>query len=74
MTTTNTRRLHLRDTKTGNATCAGRRTGYGREYIVAKYSEFAVSPTEARCEKCASGKLFAFLEQQTAKALIGAAV
>lgn len=60
-----TRKNHLRDTKTGNAACAGRRTGWGTEYITAPYAEFTASAN--KCERCATSKLFSFLSRVAAK-------
>lgn len=69
-----TRKDHLQHTADRGPTCQRGRVGGALrgEHLTVKYSEFAATPRELQCERCRNSKLFAFLERQTAKALIGA--
>lgn len=60
------RKDHLKSTTGGRAVCAGRRTGYGREYIVLPFAEFKASTVQ--CGKCKSSKLFSHLTAKDAPA------
>ena len=66
-----THKAHLNHTDNGGPTCQRGRVGgqLRGEHFTYKYSEFSALPVEQRCARCNSGKLFAFLERQTAKAL-----
>ncbi len=70
------RKYHLQDTKHYGPTCQGGRSGAGLirsgEHITLKYSDFSATARELRCDRCNNGRLFAFLERQTAKALLAA--
>lgn len=63
------RKTHLLDTAKGGPTCKGGRSGaslHAREHITVRYAAFAAANDQ--CERCRSGKLFAFLVRQAAKA------
>jgi hypothetical protein len=68
------RKEHLSHTYKGGPACQNGRVGASLrgEHIAVKYSEFSKLPVELRCERCNNGKLFSFLERQTAKALLAA--
>lgn len=65
------RKDHLQHTVKFGPTCKGGRFGGGLsgEHITVPASEFLTLAPEQRCDRCASSKLFAFLQRQAAKKL-----
>jgi hypothetical protein len=67
-----TRKYHLAHTVKGGPACKNGRSGAALiatgEHITIRYSEFSALRADLRCERCNTGKLFDFLERQTAKA------
>jgi hypothetical protein len=63
------RKDHLQHTVRGGPTCkTGRSGGSLRgEHLTLPASEFLALAPEFRCNRCASSKLFAFLQRQAAK-------
>ena len=65
------RKDHLQHTVKFGPTCKGGRFGAGLgggEHITLPAKQFLALAPELRCERCASSKLFAFLQRQAAKA------
>ena len=65
-----TRKAHLQHTVHYGPTCkSGRSGGQLRgEHITVNFSKFVTEPQHLRCDRCASSKLFGFLQRQAAKA------
>ena len=63
------RKDHLQHTVKFGPTCNGGRDGGSLrgEHITLPAAEFLALAPELRCERCASSKLFAFLQRQAAK-------
>jgi hypothetical protein len=63
------RKDHLQHTVRGGPTCQSGRSGGSLrgEHITLPASEFLALAPEFRCNRCASSKLFAFLQRQAAK-------
>jgi hypothetical protein len=63
------RKDHLQHTVKFGPTCKGGRMGGNLrgEHITLPASQFLSLAPELRCERCASSKLFAFLQRQAAK-------
>lgn len=64
-----TRKDHLQHTVHGGPTCKSGRIGGSLrgEHITLPAAEFLALAPELRCQRCASSKLFSFLQRQTAK-------
>jgi hypothetical protein len=64
-----TRKDHLQHTVHGGPTCKSGRSGGSLrgEHITLPAGEFLALAADLRCERCASSKLFAFLQSQAAK-------
>jgi hypothetical protein len=63
------RKDHLQHTVKFGPTCKGGRFGaglVGREHFTVPAAQFLALAPELRCERCASSKLFAFLQRQAA--------
>lgn len=60
------RKTHLQDTKHFGPTCQGGRIGgqLRGEHVTVKFKEFNLAFGEGQCERCASSKLFAFLQRR----------
>lgn len=63
-----TRKTHLQHTKHNGPTCQSGRIGGSLrgEHITVKFAEFVATASAVRCERCASNKLFAFLQRKAA--------
>lgn len=64
------RKDHLQHTVKFGPICKGGRFGAGlrgAEHITVPAAKFLALPPEQRCERCASSKLFSFLQRQAAK-------
>ena len=63
------RKDHLTHTVRGGPTCKSGRSGGSLrgEHLTIPAREFLALAPELRCERCASSKLFAFLQRQAAK-------
>jgi len=63
------RKEHLQHTVHYGPTCKSGRSGGSLrgEHITLPAAEFLALAPELRCERCASSKLFAFLQRQAAK-------
>jgi hypothetical protein len=63
------RKDHLQHTVHYGPTCKSGRSGGSLrgEHFTVPAAEFLALPSEQRCERCASSKLFAFLQRQAAK-------
>lgn len=59
------RKSHLQHTVSRGPTCQTGRVGGALrgEHITEGYADFAARPADAQCHRCASGKLFAFLQR-----------
>jgi len=60
---------HLQHTVKYGPTCQGGRSGGSLrgEHFTAPAAEFLALPSEMRCVRCASSKLFNFLQRQASK-------
>ena len=63
------RKEHLKHTVHGGPTCQSGRSGGSLrgEHLTLPASEFLALAPEFRCVRCASSKLFAFLQRQATK-------
>lgn len=63
------RKDHLQHTVSGGPTCQRGRSGGSLrgEHLTSPFEEFVALAPELRCSRCASSKLFAFLQRQAAK-------
>ena len=63
------RKDHLQHTVKFGPTCLGGRSGYSLrgEHITLPAKEFLALAPDLRCDRCASSKLFAFLQRQASK-------
>ena len=61
------RKTHLQDTRHYGPACQSGRSGAALrgEHITVKFDEFVASV--GQCERCASSKLFSFLQRQASK-------
>lgn len=64
-----THKHHLQDTVKYGPTCQSGRSGGSLrgEHFTFRFVEFLATPAEQRCDRCASSKLFSFLQRQAAK-------
>lgn len=65
------RKDHLQHTVKFGPTCRGGRFGAslgGREHMTVPAAQFLALAPDLRCERCASSKLFAFLQRQAQRA------
>ena len=60
------RKNHLQHTVHGGPACQRGRTGGSLrgEHFTYTHTEFVATPAEQRCARCASSKLFAFLQRK----------